>query len=338
MGEMEADMDSYNEGAVADRAGADMVIDDAVEEMVRVGRYRDIPERDGPHVAAALIHRMIPAIGELEQRGWTRDRIVSRLQPARRVYAESPFVKRLQDWPRGYPGDFETVEYLLLQRNHAAPGRLSYWLEQYALDSPIAQQHRNKVDHQARAVLDTILASPHRGDAPRTLVLAAGGSPDLRQIQSVVAAQRFHVVLLDQDADALAFSAARLPLIRDRVTLVQRNVVRGLQDVRRYGPFHLVLAGGLFDYLPDRVAVMLLRYAREYLMAPAGRMLFTNIGATNPYRPWIEYLGDWRLIHRSGDACRALCVAAGFEPAHVSIEAERTGLALIVEVRKAGTA
>ena len=28
------------------------------------------------------------------------------------IVAGSPFVARAQDWPRGYPGDFETIEWL----------------------------------------------------------------------------------------------------------------------------------------------------------------------------------------------------------------------------------
>src|SRR5581483_12083216 len=35
------------------------------------------------------------------------------LLPAIEVHRESPFVRRLCDWPRGYPGDFETVEILM---------------------------------------------------------------------------------------------------------------------------------------------------------------------------------------------------------------------------------
>lgn len=312
----------------------DESIDSAVADVVRVGSYRQIPESEGPHVAATLVHRMIPALTELERNGWDRDRIVARVEPARRVYAESPFVKRLQDWPRGYPGDFETVEYILLQRNHAPKGTLSYWLEQYALDSSIAQQHRNKVDLQARAILDAVLTSSARAEEPRILILAAGGSPDLRQIQSVLTTQRFKAVLLDQDADALAFSSERLPLIRDRITFVQRNVVRGLADVKQYGPFNLILAGGLFDYLPDKVAGLVLRYAHDHLLDAEGRFVFTNIAKVNPYRAWVEYLGDWRLIHRSAAECVALCVEAGFSEADTSVTAERTNLALIIETRR----
>jgi hypothetical protein len=49
-------------------------------------------------------------------------RILQLVARAREVHARSPFVRRLQSWPRGYPGDFETVEYLLSQEVMAPRG------------------------------------------------------------------------------------------------------------------------------------------------------------------------------------------------------------------------
>lgn len=310
-------------------------LDNAVADVVRIGRYQTLPPDDGRHLAGALSHRLVLGIAGQQRAGRSREEIAARVRPAWDVHAESPFIRRLQSWPRGYPGDFETVEHILDHENRATPGRLSYWLEQHALDSPIAQQHRNKVDHQARAILDAVFASASTTREPRILILAAGSSPDLRLAQSILSTQRFHVVLLDQDDDALAFGAERLPLLRDRLTLVRRNVVRGLTDVKAHGPFDLVLAGGLFDYLPDRVASLVLRHAREHLLVDGGRVVFTNIGDQNPYRTWIEYLGDWRLIHRSAADLRHLCAQAGFGEAAMSVTFERTRLAAIVSCQAA---
>jgi hypothetical protein len=310
-------------------------LDHAVADVVRLARYRALPPDEGRHVAGALVHRLILAIVDEQRAGCSRADLARRLRPAWDVHAASPFIHRLQCWPRGYPGDFETIEHILLQENRAAPGGLSYWLEQHALDSPIAQQHRNKVDLQARAILEAAVAGAAGGEEPRILVLAAGASPDLRQVEGLLAALPFRAVLLDQDDAALAFGADRLPRLRDRVTFVRRNVVRGLHELTAHGPFHLALAGGLFDYLPDRVAMLLLRHVREQLLADGGRIVFTNIAAGNPYRAWIEHLADWRLIHRSEADLRRLCRQAGFDEQAVSVAFERTGLAAIVTCQAA---
>lgn len=148
-------------------------------------------------------------------------------------------------------------------------------------------------------------------------------------IQDELAELDTQVVLLDQDADALAFARERLPRLAPNVTTVCRNVIRGLVAVRALGPFDLVVAGGLFDYLPDQVITRVLQQARERLLTPSGRVLFTNISLENPFRLWIECLADWHLIHRSADDLRRLCVDAGYGADDVSIEADLTGLALI---------
>ena len=304
-----------------------------VDEIVDLGSCSDIPASEGLHLAIALTHRLVVTIVRLEASGHTRPELLGALQRARLVHAESPFVRRLQEWPRGYAGDFETVEYLLRQRNRAVAGSFGYFLEQYALGSPIAQQHRNKVDIQAQALLSAVLR-PTGSAVPKILVLAAGGSPDLRQVERTLAEQPFEATLLDQDADALAFSASHLPRIGDRLSLVCANVVRGLPRAAKRGPFDLVVAGGLFDYLPDRVAISVLRQSRSRLLRAGGQLLFTNISAGNAYRPWIEYMADWFLIHRSASDVRALCAAAGFPDSAITIDVDRTGLTLIVKCQQ----
>lgn len=301
-----------------------------VSDFVDLDAYNHISEADGLHLAISVSHELALALTERASAQVSRTQILEQIAPARAIYGQSPFVRRLQVWPRGYAGDFETIEYLLQQQNYAHPGRFAYWLERYALDSAIAQQHRNKVDLQARAIIDATLTPPSANQAARILVLAAGGSPDLRQVQTMLAASHARVVLLDQDADALAFSVEQLPLLDDRLSVINRNVVRGLQEARPLGPYSLVVAGGLFDYLPDRLAVFVLRQIRERLLQPGGHVLFTNITEPNPYRCWIEYVGDWFLIHRSEGEVRELCREAGFADDAIAVKSDRTGLARIV--------
>ncbi len=198
-----------------------------------------------------------------------------------------------------------------------------------ALDSPIAQQHRNKVRAQAQAILHSAIEHRDRPGGARVLVIASGGAADVRMVQDDLVDLGAQIVLVDQDADALAFALERLPRLASRVTTVCRNVIRGLVSVRPRGPFDLVVAGGLFDYLPDEVVTRVLQQARERLLTPSGQVLFTNIALENPFRLWIECLTDWRLIHRSADDLSRLCGGAGYGADEVSIEADATGLALI---------
>src|SRR5258708_19521513 len=93
------------------------------------------------------------------------------------------------------------------------------------------------------------------------------------------------------------------------------RVPRGLPTLAVHGPFGLIIAGGLFDYVPDRWAIATLREVRR-LLAPSGRVVFSNIASGNPFRQWLEYLADWPLIERShGDPFR-LFEAPEFAPSN----------------------
>jgi extracellular factor (EF) 3-hydroxypalmitic acid methyl ester biosynthesis protein len=55
----------------------------------------------------------------------------------------------MQSWPRGYPGDYETIEYLCECAIKAPPGTIEYFIDQYAVTCNMSQQHRNKLTWQA---------------------------------------------------------------------------------------------------------------------------------------------------------------------------------------------
>jgi extracellular factor (EF) 3-hydroxypalmitic acid methyl ester biosynthesis protein len=286
------------------------------------------PERtlDLLHGTAVAMHSFATAVIGCEDVGLTRADLRPLLEGVRALHGRSPFVHRLQAWPRGYAGDFETVEWLCDARNRAPIGTVPWAIEQCSLQSPLAQQHRNKVSLQARAILSALVADPQA----RIASIGCGGCRDLSLIQDYVPASHGTFVLIDADADALAFARERLDRLDGRCRFVHGRVPRALAKVRDAAGFHLVVAGGLFDYLPDRWAVATLAAARELLL-PGGRLLFSNIATGNLFRPWIEYLADWYLIERDEAALVRLLAEAGFSTETARISRDSTGLALIAE-------
>ncbi|MEK6372589.1 MAG: class I SAM-dependent methyltransferase [Acidobacteriota bacterium] len=283
------------------------------------------------HRVLGAVHQLCASIVACEEAGLAREQIVRVLEPVRRIHARSDFVRRLQEWPRGYPGDFETVEYLCDGRSRAEQGTIEDICETYSLTRSIAQQHRNKVQHQAARIMRTLLASP--GTA-RVFSVACGSCPDFRQIAAHLPSLLGELWLNDSDPEALMFSARALAAIHDRTHLRPGNAIKVVRKTAQLGPiFDLVLAGGLFDYLPEKQAVYLIEHAWS-MVKPGGVFFFTNIAKGNPYRPLIEYFGDWFLIERTEEDVLRCCEAAGIPREAVSITREETGLTLLIEVQR----
>lgn len=276
----------------------------------------------------AAMHVVCSRIAAAERAACDVSAIREASRPAHHAHAESPFVRRLQTWPRGYPGDFETIEYLLSQRVQGPCSTVGYWVEYYALGTLIAQQHRNKIAAQARELAR--LLSDCAG-TPRVLVIAAGSSPDLALVEALIRNRECRVVLNDGDQEALAFSLRRLDAVAHLISAVHGNAITSAVKLARFGPFDLVVAGGLFDYLPDRLVCSLTRSVWERLLAPGGRFFFTNLGR-NPYRIWMEYMANWRLIERSEVALRQLVMSACGSDAGFSAVQDPTGLSWLVSV------
>lgn len=285
------------------------------------------------HEVGAAISTLCLALAHAERAGLSRDTIRGLVQQAREVHALSPFVRRLQSWPRGYPGDFETVEHLINQDNRAGSDTLGFAIEQYCLGTPLAQQHRNKMQRQATEFLQAILRGANK--KPAILVLAAGASPDVRYVANVVGSHEFRIVLNDTDPGAIEFSTKALSSLGERLITLEGDVVWCAESIEEHGPYDLIVAGGLFDYLDDKWAKKTLSLALNEWLAPGGRLFFTNIATGNPYRLWMTCVADWFVIERTEQDLTALITTVGDKAARVGIERDATSLALLANVRPA---
>jgi len=277
------------------------------------------------------IRRMTAAILECEEAGVSSREIRDYLAPARLLHHHSPFVARAQDWPRGYEGDFETIEYICDAVNRAdVRDPVARCIEEYALASDITRQHRNKLELQAEMMLRCCRSKK----GARILSVGCGGARDIRMIAELLRDCDVEFVLCDSDADALELARAELRPVAAKCAFVHGRVPRVLNRLKALGTFDLMVAGGLFDYLPDRWISLIVGDVWRQLLNCGGTIFFTNIAAGNPYRAWMEYLADWSLIERTeGDVLR-LCRDAGVSDGAVSVTRDGTGLTLIARLVK----
>jgi extracellular factor (EF) 3-hydroxypalmitic acid methyl ester biosynthesis protein len=98
--------------------------------------------------------------------------------------------------------------------------------------------------------------------------------------------------------------------------------------------YDLVLAGGLFDYLTDKMITRLLAYVWNDLQAPGGSIFFTNVAPEYKADFHAEAIGNWSLIGRSDDELHKLCGQAGIPKDCVTTMYESTGITIMVTCRK----
>lgn len=283
------------------------------------------------HARAAALHELFAAIEDAEAL-LPADALRARLNAVRREIGRSPLAWRLQTWPRGYQGDFETIEMMCRGDGAASLRGAARWIERWALSCPPVQQHRNKIARQA-ALMRDVLLRPVTCPPGKVLSIACGPSRDVRQLAPIAHACRGEVWLNDADDDALLLSRERLSGVPLRCHFVPGNVFRLARTLSAAGPFDLVLAGGLFDYLTERQAIHLIERALA-MLAPGGQFFFTNIVAGHAYRTCMEHVVSWTLIARSEAEVFDLCRRAGAAADRVQVETDETGLALLVTVRR----
>jgi len=279
-----------------------------------------------------LIHSLINVIEELKQKH-TKEEITESLTQLKEIHALSPFIKRAQDWPCGYQGDYLTVEYICQQKNHAPKNSIGYYLECYALNSSITQQHRNKIAIQAHSILEKISSGQKN---IQVLIFGCGSCFDLRSIQhGIKHYDNYQIILNDMDANALKFSKSKLDkAILARSKFINKNIISHVRELSRTKEqYDLVLFGGIFDYLSDKQISFVLKNIYNNTKEK-GKILFTNIASNNPFKLWIEGIADWELIERKQEQNINICKLSSIPIQEIIQYKDGTGLTNIIEIVK----
>lgn len=284
----------------------------------------DLSAEQKAHKMHAVVSAMYALAQKIDQaRNWLEDGEIREIvQPAREIYSEAPFVKRLQTWPRGYPGDFETIEMMMAGHSHLDPSHRAYWIDWYALNTPIANQHRNKLAFQRARIAQGLRIGGS------VLSVGCGGGADLTEI-SGLRDQDISISLVDIDEDALALATERASWAQN-VRSIHGDGLRALRSMQQ--KFDRIVFGGLFDYLDERAIRLLLKIAFDKLLQPGGRILFTNLSTNSTYDVWLEFLASWHMTYRTRAKIVELVTSANIPEDHLSIELDATGLSLLCEI------
>jgi hypothetical protein len=92
----------------------------------------------------------------------------------------------------------------------------------------------------------------------------------------------------------------------------------------------LVYSIGLIDYFADKFVIGLLNYVHG-LLRVGGSVILGNFHPSNPNKALMDYVLDWKLIHRSKDNMNRLFAASKFGRPCTDIRFEPAGVNLFAE-------
>jgi extracellular factor (EF) 3-hydroxypalmitic acid methyl ester biosynthesis protein len=215
--------------------------------------------------------------------------------------------------PRGYAGDFLSIEWIY---NDIAKGsgRLGPLLDRCFLDMHAAKAVRNRRGLLREEVAKTL--AEKKGEPAHVLTMACGPARELFDtFESLGDPAQLKATCLDIDLQALAFVGD----LRDRKKLKKQmrleiaNLVylatgRTKLDIP---PQDLAYSIGLIDYFNDSFVIQLLNFVFDRLR-PGGRVILGNFHPDNPTKAMMDYVLDWKLIHRSEADMNRLFTASKF--------------------------
>jgi hypothetical protein len=243
--------------------------------------------------------------------------------------------ERLYAKPRGYCGDYLTIDWLY-RNEPGGSGRIGPLLDRVILDAPAAHAVKNRRGLLAEEILRVV---EQKNDGPaRVTSLASGPAREIFDVfDQLEVPSRLEVNLLDIDLQALAFVSDELARrkLKHQVELTHANLVylatgRQAIDIKEQD---LVYSIGLIDYFHDRFVILLLDYVYE-LLRPGGKVILGNFHTSNVCKAFIEFVLDWRMIHRTEADMNRLYSASRFGRPSTGIRFEQAGVNLFAECIK----
>lgn len=224
--------------------------------------------------------------------------------------------------PKGYPGDFQMLEYIY--DNKPVSEGIGYYFDEGFLKSELTEAVRDR-----KNMMRKILAKELENGERVVLDLACGSSREIKELNDENKTTG-HFICLDFDGEALEYSKKSLSgggkisseFIKDDILDIVR---KGKSEL--FKDKDIVYSIGLVDYFPDRLFKGLLALVINSLKKGA-RFIFT-IKDRNVYNPVREdWLTDWTFVPRNTETVAQIFRDLNFP--NIDIDVTKAGSDIIV--------
>lgn len=251
-------------------------------------------------------------------------------------FMRSRFAERAYYKPKGYAGDFLMME-MIYANTARGDGRLGRLVDHWCLNTAAARAVRGRRGLIAGLLAREAVAFAARRRPLRILNLACGSCRELFDFLAADGDRTpVEALCVDADPEALEFTHQQINVFPHQavIRLMQADVLRWIigREKHPLGNLDFIYSVGLADYLEDHLLQTLARQAYAHLK-PGGALVVGNFGPANPNRAFMDYLLQWKLIHRSAEHLQALMAGTPFG-AGIDIFSEPEGINLFLVARK----
>jgi extracellular factor (EF) 3-hydroxypalmitic acid methyl ester biosynthesis protein len=278
---------------------------------------------------------------EVKDKDIIRDARIRFREKTNPILSKSYLINRARTWPKGYQGDYKTLEYAY--KNTPFSEGIGHYLDLYLLNVDLADAIRNRINKLRDILRDELL----KRQKPSVLNIACGSCREVFELAPEIEKSGAKITCIDLDNDALSFAANRLsytnisPLISDQVNLRKYNALRMFDhelNMSEFGKQDIIYSLGFFDYLESEFLSNLL--GALYAMLKPGGKLIASFKDANRYRHQdYHWVVDWDgFLQRNEEDFRSIFFDAKIPEDAITEMREDSGVIVFYTLCKHETA
>jgi len=252
------------------------------------------------------------------------------------VTFQSEAAERAYNKPNGYAGDYKLMEAFASENIYQGKTLYEKCIYRWSVTWPSAAPVKSRLQVIHRELKESVESTLQKKDRIRMLDLACGPAIPVQWMMQEEISDKMECFFLDQDAEAIGNLQSRLRDLKEQhgrktqFHYYNQSIQKLLSDPKMIEELKgqdFIVSSGLFDYLDDNLAQMLVQVLYS-LLNPGGTLLIGNLSSDEPTTAFQWYIVEWPLYFRTQEEVLALAP----EGVKANIIAEELGYNLFLKI------
>ncbi|MFH1076203.1 MAG: methyltransferase domain-containing protein [Pseudomonadota bacterium] len=226
---------------------------------------------------------------------------------------QSPYIRRSVDKPFGYSGDYIVLN-MIYDNDYNGDTLLGKLLTKQTTEIDASKVVRLRKDEIKKSLA---IAVQHYVNSNKKFKILSVGCGPAREIEEFIKEGReeasIDITLLDFDANPLYYAEERLSKQKKKPNIsisFWNTSLRKMLREKQKNHFDYIYTLGLTDYLSDRTCMLVIKTLFGWLR-PEGTLMVGQYTTRNSSRSYMEFAGEWYLVHREPGSVLAWMKAMG---------------------------